>query len=638
MTLLTARAGVQLLYFDPHTNALVRGHICAAVNCITCELRFVFDNLDGAREIEAPVPARACVYALCVCVWPPTLGGGGGPPQRRTMHAANFLRMLRLVPEASALGLLWPSHMDAVGRFARFVRFVLDKVQKELLPANPPGFGEACPDAVFGWSVRTHNVCLLGHQDTREHRALAVDLLYPESPAALAGVTFTGALQVRAWRCAFACAVTCMSEYAARLQASLSQRRRTRAWCESCGNYVITTQASAPVSLPRVLIVNAAASDAARREIWTGTPIVDAAAPPAAAAAAAAAAGVAAAVAAVVDGVAADSAAAAAGHADGDDGDDGGAAPAPGKKYKPFAASRIVVRAAPENHTVSIAAEGADALAAPEAPGGPSRDITARYVLAGVFSHVLGEAGAAAAAAGAGAAGKALGREDDDSREHVVGCMCVDAAGRLSGDGQWLVFNDFRVSPTTAEEAADFSPSWKTPITLVYVAVAPSRVPHIPVAPLVCTVFSASTPMALIPSRGQLVAIDAEFVALSLEEAELLPDGERVVKKQARLSLGRVRCGRVARARAGAGVRSSVTPRAAASPCRAPCSSTTASRRRSRSWTTSHASAASPPATWTPRCRGTRSCPSRPRTSACGFYATRAAASWATASRRTSAS
>ena len=45
-----------------------------------------------------------------------------------------------------------------------------------------------------------------------------------------------------------------------------------------------------------------------------------------------------------------------------------------------------------------------------------------------------------------------------------------------------------------------------------------------------------------VPSSGTLVAIDAEFVSLAPEEAEVLPDGTRVVLRQARLGLGRVSC------------------------------------------------------------------------------------------------
>ena len=43
-----------------------------------------------------------------------------------------------------------------------------------------------------------------------------------------------------------------------------------------------------------------------------------------------------------------------------------------------------------------------------------------------------------------------------------------------------------------------------------------------------------------LPGRGDLVAIDCEFVALDLEEAEVMADGRRVVRKEMRLSLGRV--------------------------------------------------------------------------------------------------
>lgn len=55
-----------------------------------------------------------------------------------------------------------------------------------------------------------------------------------------------------------------------------------------------------------------------------------------------------------------------------------------------------------------------------------------------------------------------------------------------------------------------------------------------------------------LPARGDLVAIDCEFVALNCEEvrsrgdshpqAEVLPDGHRIVKKEANLQLGRVTC------------------------------------------------------------------------------------------------
>lgn len=43
-----------------------------------------------------------------------------------------------------------------------------------------------------------------------------------------------------------------------------------------------------------------------------------------------------------------------------------------------------------------------------------------------------------------------------------------------------------------------------------------------------------------LPRRGTIVAIDAEFVALELEEARLRSDGSRVVTREGRQGLARV--------------------------------------------------------------------------------------------------
>ena len=43
-----------------------------------------------------------------------------------------------------------------------------------------------------------------------------------------------------------------------------------------------------------------------------------------------------------------------------------------------------------------------------------------------------------------------------------------------------------------------------------------------------------------LPGKGDLISIDCEFIALNCEEAEIMPDGHRIIRKEADLRLGRV--------------------------------------------------------------------------------------------------
>jgi len=79
-------AGLQILFHMVPIRAAVLSHICDAPNCLTCELSFLFHMMQQARA--APLAVR--------CAEP-----------------SNFLRCLRLLPEATALGLRFPSKLRA---------------------------------------------------------------------------------------------------------------------------------------------------------------------------------------------------------------------------------------------------------------------------------------------------------------------------------------------------------------------------------------------------------------------------------------------------------------------------------------------------------------------------------------------
>ncbi|CAB4393897.1 unnamed protein product [Rhizophagus irregularis] len=122
----------------------------------------------------------------------------------------------------------------------------------------------------------------------------------------------------------------------------------------------------------------------------------------------------------------------------------------------------------------------------------------------------------------------------------------------------WYLFNDFSVKNITEQEVFNFQGVWKMPVVLYYSRVDISDLMDTSDLPseidksILFKDISISkhhstnkksvdllTPEEL-PQPGTLVAIDAEFVALSQEETEIRSDGTKSVIRPSRLSLARV--------------------------------------------------------------------------------------------------
>uniref|UniRef100_A0A7S3LR56 USP domain-containing protein n=1 Tax=Aplanochytrium stocchinoi TaxID=215587 RepID=A0A7S3LR56_9STRA len=126
--------------------------------------------------------------------------------------------------------------------------------------------------------------------------------------------------------------------------------------------------------------------------------------------------------------------------------------------------------------------------------------------------------------------------------------------------GDWVLFNDFAVSPSSIEQAVDFRHPFRNPCVLRYRRIHQeeedrNKIFDSTTCPITSEVFSSpslalaqgpktfvSLPLDKLPKNGDLVAIDCEFVALSTEEFKVLADGTRVVTAPPRLSLARVSC------------------------------------------------------------------------------------------------
>lgn len=123
---------------------------------------------------------------------------------------------------------------------------------------------------------------------------------------------------------------------------------------------------------------------------------------------------------------------------------------------------------------------------------------------------------------------------------------------------QWFIFNDINISPVSAQEAVWFSLDWKVPCVLYYssteVVNSQSKItPGITqdvfgedkcLARSRGTAIITFTPLAAseMPKPGDLVAMDAEFVTLNQEEAELRSDGKMSTIKPSHMSVARITC------------------------------------------------------------------------------------------------
>ncbi|MBW0476095.1 hypothetical protein O181_015810 [Austropuccinia psidii MF-1] len=152
--------------------------------------------------------------------------------------------------------------------------------------------------------------------------------------------------------------------------------------------------------------------------------------------------------------------------------------------------------------------------------------------------------------------------QSDDETPHLVSLIKVTNEDEVSKFGKsttgWYLFNDFLVKKISEEEALSFPARWKIPCILYYVrkdmekAIDLSRLPSSIDRSILLKDINLSKFRDLskirheiltedeLPKQGDLVAIDAEFVSLQQEEVDYKSDGTRVVRRPSRMSLARV--------------------------------------------------------------------------------------------------
>eukprot|EP00941_MAST-03F_sp_MAST-3F-sp1_P002694 g2694.t1 len=508
---------VQMLYHMPPLRSFLLGHLCAEPSCISCELAFLFDMLQQAQS---------------------------APPRVKSCQPTNFLRALRLIPEATALGLLdavnRPSRLRLNKRIEALHEFLLEQVNKECGSSS-------IVKALMGTKLRMHARCSSGHCNIRDTTAVVTTLRYPEEKEDTK----------------LSHKIVPFSEI---FRASLAREMyQPRAWCEDCKKYMATKQKIRPQEMPVILSINASVTDQIREKFWM-----------------------------------------------------------PGGKswLPPFLAVSLKINEeeakesheAPKKELDTLSARISQKIRRRESSEGAS--VSEVYVTEGstmeeaisnlaeldgrgfVFSptktngsqdeklneplNVMKTPAKVPLPAKADDDGTSGTSFDQGPTRRVyqlqsIISMVNDRPGsqntrrghlvlHTKTDGQWLMFNDFRIVEQTEEEVLNFSFPWRTPCILTYRAldkewyskemIAASISPFKPQlygdvkGPLtnrgldtpiskMATAFLSNNEID-IPSKGDLIAIDCEFVALTEEKFEITSQGKRVVQRAADLSLGRV--------------------------------------------------------------------------------------------------
>ncbi|KAH9457495.1 hypothetical protein Pst134EA_021369 [Puccinia striiformis f. sp. tritici] len=153
--------------------------------------------------------------------------------------------------------------------------------------------------------------------------------------------------------------------------------------------------------------------------------------------------------------------------------------------------------------------------------------------------------------------------QDDDENPHLVSLIKV-GGGHCNGeadDSSWFLFNDFLVKKISQDEALSFPACWKVPCVLYYVRKDFNQI--LDLNKLNLTNLRVDKSILLkeinlskcrdlnkirhevlkeeeLPKKGDLVAIDAEFVSLQQEEVDYKSDGTKLVRRPSQMTLARV--------------------------------------------------------------------------------------------------
>eukprot|EP00088_Acartia_fossae_P045284 TRINITY_DN4865_c0_g1_i2.p1 TRINITY_DN4865_c0_g1~~TRINITY_DN4865_c0_g1_i2.p1 ORF type:complete len:942 (-),score=230.14 TRINITY_DN4865_c0_g1_i2:411-3098(-) len=549
-------AMLQILYFTEKLRVILLNHFCTRESCLACELSYLFHMLDI---------------------------GQGMPCQ-----PANFLRALRTIPEASALGLIFTEAntitRSSVPRIIQsWNRFILQQIHQQCTDTKQGGDGRSSSPSPTGlklgtslldWSRSSPSKRTPDPAAIAEIESISKDMAEVlsggqktvESPVDDSPVAqLMGMKQDKITTCS-KCQTKTVTDnlpllcnliypeqstlkqkisFAEILCSSLCPEQVTQAWCEKCRKYQPTTQSRRLCSLPYTLSLNAGMDNPADIAFWnTQMHLIY----------------------------------------EEEDGKEKGEDASKQDKGK-------TQDGPPQGQKACRYAEGCTRSDCKFWHKGQQLlkdpDLDVGDKLAGIHkSWVPFEVELHLASNGLVYTSKDREKNTDlewvQTTRYELYAVCTNIMDPVNPDttnlvslvkvgpsyharigspvSQWYIFNDFTINPIPDQEAVWFNLKWKVPCVLCFTATQYCQ----PLEllryknPITVDVFSEDktllqkaggkritfTPLSNeeLPRKGDLVAIDAEFVTLNQEESELRSDGKVSTVKAAHMSVARITC------------------------------------------------------------------------------------------------
>ncbi|MEE6512994.1 hypothetical protein FKM82_020413 [Ascaphus truei] len=486
---------IQVMYLLEPVRCLVQNHLCQKEFCLSCELGFLFHMLDLSR---------------------------GDPCQ-----ASNFLRAFRTIPEAAALGLILADSDEATGKMnlGRLVqswcRFMLTQLHQETQELEGPqayrGVGGSSSFAspggsvigqLFGCEVENCSMCRCGKETVRLSTTLLFTLSYPESynnDKAPHDVEFVEVLR-----------------------RSICLEQNTQAWCENCEKYQPTVQTRNIRCLPDVLVINCEVNSTKEAEFWRTqaeytfkkavknaelkAPNIKESVP-----------------------------------GEWDECGNSEANPPPPvfpsveELRNVWMPVSLKMKLAKNKELEVLNCTESEESLQPCPLEDEKDEATNVYDLVATVVHIL----------------------DPRTGGSLVAHIKVGETYHQRKEGvthqQWYLFNDFLIEPVDKCEAVQFDMTWKVPSILFYAKRnLNSKYNQTIKNPIEASVLLAEASLARkqrkchanfiplllneMPQAGELVGLDAEFVTLNQEEAELRSDGTKSTIKPSQMSVARISC------------------------------------------------------------------------------------------------
>lgn len=474
---------LQVLHFIEPLRCSLQSHLCDKEFCLACEMGFLFYMLDHCKG--------------------------------QTCQASNFLRAFRTIPEVSALGLLLADVEESTGKanFPRLIqswnRFVLQQIvqdtQKASEEENEEGGSESEPSQVsslFEAEVHTKSRCRsCSKESNRVSASSVVTLNYPSGGP--------GKPEAKI-------------DFASVLQRSMCSDQSTYTFCEDCKKYQPSVQTRSYQRLPDVVSINCHIETQGDEAFWRKQLENDEVATEEK----------------LSDDIwvkpckfGADCT-----RADCKFGHEG----RPVIRVKTASVSESA-KWIPLKVFMKRSEEGfVDVKEFPDEKQAEEGYLP--YSLHATVAHIV----------------------DQKTGGNLVAHINVGTTYHKRKEGvthtQWYLFNDFSIESINKNEAIDFNMDWKVPCILYYMVDKinnkydltiknPNEVSILqPRASLAeqsyITPHMTFTPLGPdeVITKGYLVGLDAEFVSLNKEEAEIRSDGTRSTIKPSQMSVARITC------------------------------------------------------------------------------------------------